>query len=275
MNFNFGGQLVSLDKPLVMGILNITPDSFFDGGKHNSIAKIVDNAGKMLEDGASLIDVGGFSSRLNCEIISVDEELSRLLPVVEAISQAFPSARLSIDTFRSAVVKAVHAQCPHLLVNDISAGMFDADMFTTIAKLHLPYCMMHLQGNLQTMHDSYQYRDLIQEVIEFFAAKLQAAHLLGICDIFIDPGFGFSKSIEQNYILLRNLEKLQLLDHPLLVGLSRKSMIYRPLQLSPQTALNGTTALNMIALQKGAKILRVHDVAEAIQCVLLWQMLEQ
>lgn len=275
MNFNFGGQLVSLDKPLVMGVLNTTPDSFYDGGKHDSIAKIVDKASKMVEDGAALIDVGGFSSRPNCEIISVGEELDRLLPVVEAITAAVPSARLSIDTFRSAVVKGVHALCPRLLVNDISSGMFDDEMLSTVAKLHLPYCMMHLQGNLQTMHNAYKYGDIIQELLEFFAKRLQAAHLLGICDVFIDPGFGFSKSIEQNYLLLRNLEKLQILDHPLLVGMSRKSMIWKPLQLTPQTALNGTTALNMIALQKGAKILRVHDVAEATQCILLWQMLEQ
>lgn len=273
-HFNFDGQLLSLDKPLVMGILNITPDSFFDGGRYQSELQIVHQAEEMLKQGADFIDIGAYSTRPNGSEVSVDEELERLSKAMLAIRKTFPQARLSIDTFRAQVVERLYDSFGVFLVNDISAGSFDSDMFATVGRLHLPYCMMHLQGTQQTMHQQYSYKNITQEINQYFSSRIYEAHQNGIADLFIDPGFGFSKSLDQNYALLAKLEQLSILQKPLLVGISRKSMIWRTLGVSPQEALNGTTALNMIALQKGAKVLRVHEVKEACECIKLWNAVD-
>ena len=251
-----------------MGILNITPDSFYDGGKFRTKKSILNQVEKMLEEGATFIDVGAYSSRPKAEHISKDEELNRILPVVSLILKEYPETLISVDTFRSEVAK----QCVEngaALINDISAGNMDKNMFETIAKLKVPYIMMHMKGTPQTMQSQTNYDDLLKEILFYFSEKIAEARKLGIIDLIVDPGFGFAKTIEQNYELLNRLELFKMIERPILVGLSRKSMIYKPLQGSPEGALNGTTVLNTIALQKGTSILRVHDVKEAMECVKL------
>ncbi len=251
-----------------MGILNITPDSFYDGGANNTNYSAVKKAGQMLEEGASFIDVGGYSSRPNAPDISVAQEMDRVLPVIEVLVQEYPDVIISIDTFRASVAeKAVQAGA--CMINDISAGKLDDTMLDTVAKLGVPYCMMHMQGNPQTMQAKASYEDICKALILYFSERLKMARAAGINDLIIDPGFGFAKTIEQNYALLNKLDLLQLFDIPVLAGLSRKSMIYKVLNTSAGNALNGTTALHMIALQKGAKILRAHDVAPAMECLTL------
>lgn len=255
-----------------MGILNITPDSFYDGGSYKNEQDILKQAEKMLADGATFIDVGAYSSRPGAKDISVDEECSRLIPVVELLVKTFPDILLSIDSFRAKVAsEAVSAGAA--LVNDISAGLLDEQMLQTVSELQVPYILMHMRGTPQTMKTRTQYEDLIQEVILYLSERVAAARALGINDIVVDPGLGFAKTVSQNFELLNATNQFQILDLPMLIGLSRKSMITKILDIDAQSALNGTTVLNTIALQKGASILRVHDVKEAMEAVKLYEAL--
>ncbi|RCT56208.1 dihydropteroate synthase [Winogradskyella sp. KYW1333] len=272
MTINCKGRLLDLNSPKVMGILNVTPDSFYDGGKYKDELEILNQVETMLNDGATIIDVGGYSSRPGGKEIKINEEISRVVPVVELILNKFPETLISIDTFRSKVAqKSIVAGAS--IVNDISAGHLDSDMLSTVGKLGVPYIMMHMRGNPKTMQNQTQYEDLVKEVNSYFAERISIAHEHKIIDIIIDPGFGFAKTLEQNFELLNKFELLQIVGKPILAGVSRKSMIYKTLDTSSEKALNGTTALNMLALQKGAKILRVHDVKEAMECVTLFNKL--
>lgn len=272
MTINCKGRLLDLNSPKVMGILNVTPDSFYDGGKYKDELEILNQVETMLNDGATIIDVGGYSSRPGGKEIKINEEISRVVPVVELILNKFPETLISIDTFRSKVAqKSIVAGAS--IVNDISAGYLDSDMLSTVGKLGVPYIMMHMRGNPKTMQNQTQYEDLVKEVNSYFAERISIAHEHKIIDIIIDPGFGFAKTLEQNFELLNKFELLQIVGKPILAGVSRKSMIYKTLDTSSEKALNGTTALNMLALQKGAKILRVHDVKEAMECVTLFNKL--
>ena len=273
MTINCKGQLIDVSLPKVMGILNVTPDSFFDGGKYKNESEILKQVEKHLSEGATFIDLGGYSSRPGADFVSENEELNRVVPVVELILRQFPETLISIDTFRSEIAKK-SIEAGAAIINDISAGKLDENMLSTIGKLGVPYIMMHMKGNPKTMQQQTDYDDLTKDVISYFAERIHAAHAEKINDIIIDPGFGFSKTTTQNYELLHNLELLQMIDKPLLAGISRKSMIYKTLNTTPEHALNGSTALHMIALQKGAKILRVHDVKEAVECVMLFNQLQ-
>jgi dihydropteroate synthase len=265
---NCKGTLIDLATPKVMGILNITPDSFYDGGKFSSDVLILSQVEKMLSDGATFIDIGGQSSRPTSEFLFAEEEFKRVIPVVDLILKNFPEALLSIDTFHSQVAN-VCIENGAALINDISAGSLDEKMFDVIAKHQVPYIMMHMRGTPQTMQQLTNYEDLVKEVLFYFSQKIAKARSFGINDLILDPGFGFAKTIDQNFELISKLELLQITELPILVGVSRKSMIYKSLETSPENALNGTTVLNTIALSKGAKILRVHDVKEAVECVKL------
>ncbi|NCG04384.1 MAG: dihydropteroate synthase [Bacteroidetes bacterium] len=268
MNITCNGKLIDLRTPKIMGILNLTPNSFFDGGQHNSIDAALAQTEKMITEGATFIDVGGASSKPGVEEIPTDEELKRVLPVIEKISQTFPDIFISIDTYRSEVAhQAVAAGAK--LVNDISAGNMDTAMLKTVGKLGVPYIAMHMQGTPQTMQNNPSYEDILVAVRSFFSEKIKAAHAAGINDVIIDPGFGFGKTIAHNFALLKNIHSLKIDGVPLLVGVSRKSMIYKTLGTDASHALNGTTALNAVALQQGAHILRVHDVKEAQETVQL------
>ena len=266
-------MLIDLSTPKVMGILNLTPDSFYDGGKLSSEKDILSQAEKMLSEGATFLDLGGYSSRPGADFVSEEEELQRVLPTIELLLKEFPKTLLSIDTFRSEVAgKSVKAGAA--IINDISGGNLDENMFKTIGELQVPYIMMHLRGTPETMMQNTNYKDLIKEVLFYFSERIAKARSFGINDVIADPGFGFSKTIKQNFELFSNLEVFRMLDIPLLVGVSRKSMIYKTLNTSAQEALNGTTALHAIALQKGASILRVHDVKEAVETIKLTQNLK-
>ncbi|MGY3792682.1 dihydropteroate synthase [Aquimarina sp. 433] len=266
MTINCKGSLIDLSSPKVMGILNLTPDSFYDGGKYKDESQILLQVEKMLQEGATFIDLGAYSSRPGAAHISVDEEEKRVLPIVTLILSKFPNAILSIDTFRSSIAtKCIDAGAA--IINDISAGNLDRDMIGIVGQLKVPYIMMHMKGTPQTMKSLNQYSDLVKEVQFYFSQKVAEARLAGINDIIIDPGFGFAKDIDQNFELLNKLELLQLQELPILAGVSRKSMIYKTLNSTPSESLNGTTSLNTIALLKGASILRVHDVKEAMECV--------
>lgn len=271
---NLGGKLVDLTVPSVMGILNITPDSFFKGSRVETITAALNRVEDFLESGANFIDVGAYSSRPGAIDITVEEELQRLIPVIENISKRFPEAMLSVDTFRSKVAKLAIEAGAHM-VNDISAGSLDENMFQTIAALNVPYIIMHMKGTPQNMQELAQYSDISIEVSNYFSAKIAKLHALGVKDIIIDPGFGFAKSIDDNYELLQHLEDLQIFGLPILVGVSRKGMIHKFLNTKPAEALNGTTVVNTIALLKGANILRVHDVKEASECVRLVQKMQE
>ena len=273
MNINCKGKLIDLSTPKVMGILNVTPDSFFDGGKYKDEIGILNQVETMLKHQATFIDIGGYSSRPNADDVSETEELNRVIPVIKLILTHFPNTLISIDTFRSNVAKQ-SIEAGAALVNDISAGQLDSNMLATVGKLGVPYIMMHMKGNPKTMQQQTQYDDLTKDIIAYFAERIAAAHQEKINDIIIDPGFGFSKTVEQNFELLNQLELLEMLDKPLLAGISRKSMIYKTLNSTSKEALNGTTALHMVALQKGAKLLRVHDVKEAMECVTLFNQLK-
>ena len=272
MTINCKGHLIDLSSPKVMGILNITPDSFYDGGKHNSEKAIIKHVEQMLLEGATFIDIGAYSSKPGADFVSEDEELARILPIITRVLKEFPEALLSIDTFRSRVAKEC-IQMGAALINDISAGKLDDTMLNTVADLHAPYIMMHMRGTPQTMQKQTVYNNLVKDILFYFSERIAAARQIGIVDMIIDPGFGFAKTLEQNFELLNQLELFNMLELPLLVGVSRKSMIYKTLQNSASEALNGTTALNTIALQKGANILRVHDVKEAIETIKLVQSL--
>ncbi len=270
---NAGGRLISLDRPLIMGILNVTPDSFFDGGRYVEMGSIRDRAGRMLEEGADMIDIGGMSTRPGAKPVSEKEELDRVLPAIRAILDAWPDAFLSIDTVRSAVAReAVGAGVR--LVNDISAGTFDASMYETVAQLKVPYILMHMQGSPEKMQDKPAYRDVVLDILDFFIREVDRLRQAGVTDILLDPGFGFGKSLAHNYALLANLHVFSMLDLPILAGVSRKSMIYKLLGKSPEDALAGTCALHMVALQQGASLLRVHDVAEAVDVLRCWREIE-
>jgi len=270
MYINCKGHLIDLEHPKVMGILNLTPDSFYDGGKYKSASDIVKQVEKMLNEGATFIDIGAYSSRPKAKHISQDEELSRLLSVLELVIKEFPNALISIDTFRSHVAdKAIAAGA--CMVNDISGGSLDEDMFATIAKLQVPYILMHMVGTPQTMQQNIQYENLIKDMIFYFSQKVFALRKLGVNDLILDPGFGFSKTLDQNYELLQKLELFSGMNLPVLVGLSRKSMLYKLLDLDANRALNATTSVNTIALMKGASILRVHDVQEAVETVRIFE----
>ncbi len=255
-----------------MGILNITPDSFYDGGKHTKEKDVLKHVESMLLDGATFIDVGGYSSKPNADFVSEGEELKRILPIVTSIVKEFPEALISIDTFRSQIAKAC-IESGASLINDISAGKLDDGMLQTIADLHVPYSMMHLRGTPQTMQQFTHYENLLKDILFYFSERVVAARKLGIVDMIVDPGFGFAKTSEQNYQLLNQLELFNMLESPILVGVSRKSMIYKTLKTTAAESLNGTSVLNTIALQKGASILRVHDVKEAVECIKLVQSL--
>lgn len=271
---NCKGQLIDLSIPKVMGIVNVTPDSFYDGGKLQSDRLVLNQVEKMLIDGATFIDIGGQSTRPNSEFLSPEEEIRRVLPAVELILNHFPDTLLSIDTFHSQVA-AESLELGAALINDISAGGIDSKMFEVIAKYQVPYIMMHLRGTPQTMQNENQYEDLVKEVLFYFSQKIALARTFGINDLIIDPGFGFAKNVTQNFELLSKLDLLQFTELPILVGVSRKSMIYKTLDSTPEEALNGTTVLNTIALTKGVSILRVHDVKEAVECVKLFDSLNR
>lgn len=273
MNINCKGQLIDLSQPRVMGILNITPDSFFDGGKYTSDEDFLNQTEKMLKEGATFIDIGAYSSRPNAAFVSELEELSRLLPVVELISKNFPDAILSIDTFRANVAE-LSIEAGAAMINDISAGLLDEKMMGVIADANVPYIMMHMRGTPQTMATLTGYDDIVKEMITYFSERIAAARSFGINDVIIDPGFGFAKTLDQNYEVLQKMELFQMLDVPLLSAVSRKSMIYKVLETNAEEALNGTTVLNTISLLKGAKVLRVHDVKEAVECVRLCSLIQ-
>lgn len=267
------GKVIDLTIPKVMGILNVTPDSFYDGGRYTDENTFLLQAEKMIAEGADFIDVGGYSTRPGAIEISEKEELDRVIPVVKVLLKEFPSAIISVDTFRSAIAKAA-IESGASLINDISAGELDAAMIETVAALQVPYVAMHMRGTPQTMTQFTTYENLLKEVLEYFHRKLYQLKTAGIKDVIIDPGFGFAKTVDQNFELLNNLERLQILEKPLLVGLSRKSMIWRTLKTNSEAALNGTTTLNTLALLKGASILRVHDVKEAKEVIELMGQLK-
>lgn len=271
MNINCRGKLIDLKTPKVMGIVNITPDSFFSGSRHEADKELVKTVAKMLAEGADIIDIGGYSTRPGANSVSLAEELSRVIPAIERIVAHFPDVILSVDTFRSEVAnQAVAAGAA--IVNDVSAGLLDDKMLSTVAGLRVPYIMMHMRGTPQTMMQLTGYDDLVSDILLYFSERIKAARSVGISDIVVDPGFGFSKTTEQNFELLGKMDLMQIAGQPIIVGLSRKSMVYRPLDLESDAALTGTTVVNTLALSKGASILRVHDVKEAVQCVKLFLM---
>ena len=271
---NLRGKLVDLAIPSVMGILNITPDSFFKGSRVESIDDALFRVEDFLKQGAKFIDLGAYSSRPGATDITADEELQRLIPYVEAIIKRLPEAILSIDTFRSKVAKQAIQAGGHI-INDISAGNLDNEMFTTVAALNVPYIIMHMKGNPQNMNEFANYKDISIEVSNYFSSKIASLHALGVKDVIIDPGFGFSKTIDHNYELLQHLDDLQIFGLPILAGVSRKGMIHKFLNTTAAEALNGTSVVNTIALLKGANILRVHDVKEASECVQIVQKMQQ
>lgn len=271
---NVKGRLIDLSTPKVMGIINLTPDSFFEQSRKPAVNDALIQAEKMLNEGAAFLDLGAYSSRPGADDISEQEETDRLLPVVEAIVKNFSEAVLSIDTFRAAVAEAAVNAGAHI-INDISGGQLDEQMFSTVAKLNVPYILMHMKGNPKTMVKLAEYEDVFNEVFDYFTARIYQLKQLGVNDIMIDPGFGFAKKPEHGYTLLRRLAEFEQLGLPLLAGVSRKKMIYGTLSITAEEALNGTTVLNSIALTKGASILRVHDVKEAVQAVKLFEAMDK
>jgi len=270
---NVRGRLMDLSTPLVMGIINLTPDSFFAGSRKPAVADALQQAGQMLDDGAAMLDLGAYSSRPNAADISVQEETDRLLPVVEAIVKEYPEAVLSVDTFRAQVAEAAIQAGAHI-INDIGGGELDADMFATVARLQVPYILMHMKGTPQTMVQHAQYQDVFSEVFDSLVQRYELLRSMGVHDVIIDPGFGFAKTAEQSYALMNRLKEFERLKLPILVGVSRKRMIYGLLGSNAAEALNGTAVLNTIALTKGSDILRVHDVKEAVEAVKIWNTLK-
>lgn len=274
LSLNVSGKAMLMEQPLVMGILNVTPDSFSDGGNYLSVEAAVEHASQMLADGADIIDIGGCSTRPNAEEISVETELERVIPVIKALKAENPHVVISIDTYRAEVAKqAVLAGAG--IINDISAGDIDPDMFETVADLQVPYILTHIKGTPKNMQEQTDYQQFELEVTDKLAKKIHQLKNLGVRDIIIDPGFGFAKNLDQNFVLLRNLPLLQIFELPILVGVSRKSMIYKYLDITPAESLNGSSALHMLALQNGANILRVHDVKEASEVVALFNKYKQ
>lgn len=272
MTININGDLVDCNEPKVAGILNVTPDSFFDGGRYSTIDKALKQTEKLIDEGADFIDIGGQSTRPDSEFLSDETELSIVIPVIKAIKKEFPRVKLSIDTFWSKVaIESVNEGVG--MINDISGGTLDNKMFETMGKLNVPYVLMHMRGTPQTMGNYTDYENLITDINYYFSKKISELRKFGVNDILLDPGFGFSKTLQQNYDLLKNIDKFKIFNLPLYIGISRKSMIYKSLETSAEDALIGTSALNLYALQKGAHILRVHDVKEAKQMIKLWKML--
>lgn len=263
---NCGGNLLTLDSPLIMGILNLTADSFFDGGKYQSVEQALSQTEKMLTEGVDIIDIGAASTKPGSELIDPAKEWEMIKPVLTAILQKFPEIIVSVDTYNSFTAEQSIKHGAHI-INDISGGNFDKNMFKTIAALKVPYILMHLKGEPKNMQENPQYQNVVTEVMDFFTEKINELKALGVNDIILDPGFGFGKTLNHNYELLNNLNLFEIFELPILVGLSRKSMISKVLNISSKDALNGTSILNTIALMNGANILRVHDVKEAKQCV--------
>lgn len=269
-SINCNGKLITFESPKVMGILNITPNSFFDGGLHSSLEKIEQQTEKMLTEGADIIDVGAYSTQPNAPFVTEGEELQRILPVLKHLVNQFPNAVFSVDTFRAEVAKQT-LDLGAAIINDVSAGNLDDKMMQVVGSFKAPYIMMHMKGTPQNMQQFTNYDDVMHEMIYYFSEKINQAQQNGIIDVIIDPGFGFSKTLDQNYEVLNKLELLQNLDVPVLSALSRKSMIYKFFDTTPQEALNGTSVLNTISLIKGANLLRVHDVKQAVECVKLYK----
>ena len=267
-SINFKGNLISLSRPVVMSILNTTPDSFFDGGKYNSIEQALKKVEKDLNQGATIIDIGGYSTKPGGNKVTIDEEIRRTIPYIEKIVDIFPEINISIDTFRGKVA-ALAIDAGAGMINDVSAWNIDKEMFETIKKYNVPYVLMHMKGEPKNMQDNPRYENVTKEVIQFLSKKLNMLNSHGISDVIIDPGFGFGKTNADNYKLLKNIELLKVFKAPILAGISRKSMIYKTLKVNKLDSINGTTALNMFALSKGAKILRVHDVKQAMECIYL------
>lgn len=273
-SLNVNGRLLELSTPQIMGILNVTPDSFYAGSRMQTEADIATRARQILDEGATIIDIGAYSSRPNAEHISSEEEMKRLRTALEILNRNHPEAIISVDTFRADIAERCVNDYGVAIINDIAAGEMDDRMFKTVARLGVPYIMMHMQGTPQNMQKEPHYDNLLKEVFMYFAKKVQQLRDLGAKDIILDPGFGFGKTLDDNYKLMAHLEEFSIFELPLLVGVSRKSMIYRLFDTSPQEALNGTTILNTVALMKGADILRVHDVREAVEAVKIVQKLK-
>jgi dihydropteroate synthase len=272
---NAGGRLLDLEIPRVMGILNITPDSFYPGSRYNTNDEILKAATIMLEDGADILDVGGYSSRPGAKDISYEEERKRVLKVIKLINREHPEAIISVDTFRAEIAKEAIVECGATIINDISGGDADIKMFPVVGSLNVPYIMMHMKGNPRTMQKKPVYEDIVADILKWFGERIFKLKSAGVKDIIIDPGFGFGKTIDHNFELLRRLGDFSIAGLPVLVGISRKSMIWKTLNIDAEGALNGTTAINAIALHNGADILRVHDVKEAVQTVKLIDKLRQ
>lgn len=265
-SINAKGQLITFTKPLIMGILNVTPDSFFDGGQHNSIEAALRRVTKMIAEGVDIIDIGAYSSRPGAPLISSQEEIERVLPVLEVIKKTYPEILLSIDTFRADVAEAAVKAGVHI-INDISGGSLDEKMFPTVANLQVPYILMHMRGTPETMQQHVSYTDIVTDISTYFGEKINTLRELGVKDIILDPGFGFSKTIDQNYEVLKRIDEFHYLGLPILGGISRKSMIYKKLGITPQESLTSTIVLNTLLLERGVQILRVHDVLEAKEIV--------
>ncbi len=270
---NLNGRLIDLSKPVVMGILNVTPDSFFDGGKYKTEKKVIKRAEEILEQGGTIIDIGAVSTQPGSEGVSTKDEIDRLVPAVKAVRKAFPEAFISIDTYRSWVAMKVIEDCGPCIVNDVSGGNFDVHMFDTIGKLGVPYILMHMLGTPIKMQDNPEYEDIIRDISMFFTDRVKKLIKAGVKDVIIDPGFGFGKTLSHNYELLNRLDSFKVFQLPVMVGVSRKSMIHKLLGLKPEDALNGTSVVNTMALMGGADLLRVHDVREAVEAVRIMDML--
>jgi len=274
MTLNCKGKLIDLNAPKVMGILNVTPDSFYDGGRFKDEKSILSQVEKLTTEGATFIDIGAYSSRPGADFVSEEEELRRLIPIINLVTASFPDSIISIDSFRSRVIKE-SIEAGAAIANDISGGQLDPLMFKTVGSLGIPYIMMHMRGTPQTMQQMTNYSNVVQEVYTYFSERIQLANTHQIKDIILDLGFGFSKTREQNFELLAAFDFYNHLNLPILAGVSRKSMIYKTLNTTADQALNGTSALHMVALQKGAKLLRVHDVKEAVECIQLHNALQK
>lgn len=272
---NIRGSLVSLNEPVVMGILNVTPDSFYAGSRKCSEEEIRQSVRQIREEGATMLDIGGYSSRPGADDVSPEEELQRLALGLRITREEWPEAIISVDTFRADVAKACVQEYGADIINDISGGELDTDMFDTVAQLQVPYILMHMRGTPQNMQQAPHYEDVTAEVLQYLARRVAALHELGVNDIILDPGFGFAKTLEHNYQLLSNMSALQALELPILVGVSRKSMVYRLLGTTPEEALNGTTVLHTLALERGANILRVHDVKPCVEVVNIMKKLNE
>jgi dihydropteroate synthase len=274
MTLNCKGQLIDLKTPKIMGILNVTPDSFYDGGRFKNEEDVLIQVEKLLKEGATFIDIGAYSSRPGADFVSKEEELKRLIPIITSVVKNFPKSLISVDSFRSDVIKTA-VEAGAAMVNDISGGQQDPLMFETVGALGVPYIMMHMRGTPKTMQQMTEYSDVIKEVYTYFSERIELARTHQIKDIILDLGFGFSKTLEQNFKLLGRLDYYKNLNLPILAGISRKSMVYKTLNTNANQALNGSTALHMVALQKGAKLLRVHDVKEAMECIQLHEALRK